>query len=130
MSVQRRIAAFLDLAAADADAAIVLAERGNRYAAYHCQQAAEKLIKAHLIFRGIEHGREHRLDVLLAKLPEGDPWLVRLREFEGYTPYATTFRYPGVAGRVAKPPDAAEVSMDAQRLLELIAISRRELIAR
>jgi hypothetical protein len=35
MSVARRIAAFLDLAGQDVDAAKTLAATGNRYAAYH-----------------------------------------------------------------------------------------------
>ena len=63
MSVQRRIAAFLDLAEQDIDAARTLAATNNRYAAYHCQQAAEKLIKAVLLHRGFASGTEHRLDV-------------------------------------------------------------------
>jgi HEPN domain-containing protein len=46
MSVTRRITAFLDLEVQDVDAAKTLASTRNRYAAYHCQQAAEKLIKA------------------------------------------------------------------------------------
>jgi len=46
MSVPRRISAFLDLPAQDVEAARTLAATRNRYAAYHCQQAAEKLIKA------------------------------------------------------------------------------------
>lgn len=62
MSVPRRIAAFLDLASHDVDAARTLATTKNRYAAYHCQQAAEKLIKAVLLHRGLEAGTEHRLD--------------------------------------------------------------------
>lgn len=54
MSVPRRVAAFLDLAAENADAARTLAATKNRYAAYHCQQAAEKLVKAVLLHRGRE----------------------------------------------------------------------------
>ena len=74
MSVARRIVAFLDLAVQDVDAAKTLASTRNRYAAYHCQQAAEKLIKAVLLHRSIESGTEHRLDVLVDKLPDDDPW--------------------------------------------------------
>ncbi len=70
MSVPRRIAAFLDLAAQDADAARTLATTKNRYAAYHCQQAAEKLMKAVLLHRGRESGTEHRLDALVDGLPD------------------------------------------------------------
>lgn len=72
MSVPRRIVAFLDLATQDAEAARTLAATNKRYAAYHCQQAAEKLIKAVLLHRGAESGTEHRLDVLVDELPDGD----------------------------------------------------------
>lgn len=40
MSKQRRIETLLDLADMDVEAALVLAAKGNRYAAFHCQQAA------------------------------------------------------------------------------------------
>jgi predicted metal-dependent hydrolase len=63
MSVPRRIAAFLDLAAQDADAARVLAATKNRYAAYHCQQVG----LAHAIVDIVETGttlRENDLEVL------------------------------------------------------------------
>ena len=107
MSVARRIAAFLDLAAQDVDAARTLAATRNRYAAYHCQQAAEKLIKAVLLHRGIESGTEHRLDVLVDKLPDDDPWKPKLRPLDVYSPYATTFRYPTPGGRIRCCPIAA-----------------------
>jgi HEPN domain-containing protein len=63
MSKQRRIETQLFLAQQDVDAALVLAASNNRYAAFHCQQASEKLIKALLDHRGIEFGAEHHLDV-------------------------------------------------------------------
>jgi HEPN domain-containing protein len=36
---------------------------GNRYSAYHVQQAVEKVTKALLLAQGIEAGIEHRLEV-------------------------------------------------------------------
>ena len=84
MSVPRRIVAFLDLATQDAEAARTLAATNNRYAAYHCQQAAEKLIKAVLLHRDIQSGTEHRLDVLVDELADGDPWKAKLRPLEIY----------------------------------------------
>lgn len=69
MSVTRRINAFLDLAEQDVHAAKTLAVANNRYAAYHCQQAIEKLIKAVLLRRGIASGTEHRLDTLVDAYP-------------------------------------------------------------
>lgn len=120
MSVPRRIAAFFELAAQDVEAARTLAATHNRYAAYHCQQAAEKLIKAVLLHRGVESGVEHRLDVLVDELPDSDPWKSRLRPLETYLPYATTYRYPTPGGRIVAAPDMAQVAMDADTIGILI----------
>lgn len=128
MSVPRRIESFLDLAGADATAALVLAGSKNRYAAYHCQQAIEKLVKAVLLHRGKEAGVEHHLDVLVAKLADGDLWKARLRPFEGYSPYATAWRYPAPGGRIPKVPDPTEVASDARKIEALIADARAELL--
>jgi hypothetical protein len=106
MSVPRRIAAFLDLARADVDAARTLAATSNRYAAYHCQQAAEKLIKAVLLHRGLESGTEHRLDILVDKLADTDPWKPKLRPLEAYSPYdvpLSVSRWTHRAGSGSRP---------------------------
>jgi HEPN domain-containing protein len=124
MSVTRRIAAFLDLAAEDADAARTLAATHNRYGAYHCQQAAEKLIKAVLLHRGLEAGTEHRLDVLVDDLPDSDPWKAKLRPLETYLPYATTYRYPTPGGRIVASPDPTQVAVDADAIDALIKEAR------
>jgi HEPN domain-containing protein len=127
MSVPRRIAALLELAAQDTDAARTLAATSNRYAAYHCQQAVEKILKAVLLRRTIESGAEHRLDVLVALLPDGDAWKDRLRPFEEWSPYATTFRYPTPGGRIVAAPDAAKVTGAVNDLDALIRLARDEL---
>lgn len=127
MSVPRRVAALLELAAQDADAARTLAAANNRYAAYHCQQAAEKLAKAVLLHRSVESGAEHRLDVLFALLPKGDPWEARLRPFEEWSPYATTFRYPTPGGRIVAAPDPAKVTAATSALDALLLAARDEL---
>jgi HEPN domain-containing protein len=64
MSVEKRVRAFLELASKDTEAADLLLAGGNRYSAYHVQQAVEKLTKALLLARGIEAGVEHRLEEL------------------------------------------------------------------
>ena len=46
MSVERRVRAYLELAAKDAEAAELLLAGSNRYSAYHVQQAVEKITKA------------------------------------------------------------------------------------
>src|SRR5258708_33550445 len=62
MSVEKRVRAYLELAGKDADAAELLLAGGNRYSAYHLQQAVEKITEALLLAQGIEAGIEHRLE--------------------------------------------------------------------
>jgi HEPN domain-containing protein len=71
MSVEKRVAAYLELATKDAEAAELLVVGGNRYAAYHAQQAVEKLTKAVLLAKGIEAGIEHRLEELFKRFAVG-----------------------------------------------------------
>lgn len=73
MSAEKRILAFLELAEKDAEATELLAAGSNRNAAYHLQQAIEKLLKAVLIARQIETTAEHRLEPLLDQLASDDP---------------------------------------------------------
>jgi HEPN domain-containing protein len=127
MSVARRIAGLLDIAAEDASGAATLARTKNRNSAYLCQQAAEKLIKAVLLDQGIEGGAEHHLDTLVGKLPDAHPWKARLRTLDKYTPYATAYRYPGSGGRVPAAPDADQVSADAALITQWITKAREEL---
>jgi hypothetical protein len=47
---------------------------------------AEKLIRVLLIHHGIEPGLDHHLDILVAKLPEHEPWRASLAPLHKYTP--------------------------------------------
>src|SRR5215475_1520780 len=69
MSVERRVRAYLELAAKDSDAAELLLAGGNRYSAYPVQQGVEKITKALLLSLGIEAGIEHRLEELFKRFP-------------------------------------------------------------
>lgn len=120
MSRQRRIDALVDLAGQDVDAAVALLVVGNRYAAYHCQQAAAKLIKAVLLELGLEAGTEHRIDVLAAKIPKEHPLQAEFVALDRLTPYATTYRYPTIAGRIPAAPDKATVEAAIDQLKRLV----------
>jgi HEPN domain-containing protein len=126
LSVERRVATFLHLAVDDLDAAEMLARIGNRNAAYHVQQAIEKIIKALLLHRGIEAGIEHRLENLVDRLPEGDPWSNRLEEWLEYSAYATTYRYPMPGGGIPRGPAASQVLGDVEKLREVERRVREE----
>lgn len=63
-------------------------------AAYHCQQAAEKIMKAGLITAGLHPPKEHNLRELNALLPPGNPLAPVFRPLEPLSAYITAFRYP------------------------------------
>lgn len=128
MSVEKRVRAYLELAAKDAEAAELLLAGGNRYSAYHVQQAIEKITKALLLTRGIEAGIEHRLEELFKRFSSEDDWPARLLPFVGYSAYATSFRYPTPGGRIPIDPPADELRRDISSLRDLIAVAREQLL--
>jgi hypothetical protein len=96
------IAKLLDAAMLDLDAAArLLADPPNILAATHLQQAAEKILSAVRLHRGLLNTKDHDLVILIdgrpegepRPLPDGDPWRDRLRPLESLSAYATTFRY-------------------------------------
>jgi HEPN domain-containing protein len=61
---------------------------------FHCQQAAEKLLKALLSERGIAFPRTHNLQHLLDLLADaGHELPLELCTIDELTPYGTVFRY-------------------------------------
>ncbi|MFQ5649928.1 MAG: HEPN domain-containing protein [bacterium] len=63
---------------------------------FHCQQAAEKYLKAHLIFHRVRFPKSHDLMLLLDLSLESAPGLEVHRElFELLNPYSVQLRYPG-----------------------------------
>lgn len=128
MSVEKRVRAYLELAAKDAEAADLLLAGGNRYSAYHVQQAVEKITKALLLVRGIEAGIEHRLEELFKRFPDGDDWPARLLPFVGYSAYATAYRYPTPGGRIPADPPADTLRRDISSLRDVIAVAREQLL--
>ena len=65
-------------------------------AAFHCQQAVEKMLKGYLVSRGIEFGKTHDLGRLLDHCADSDTQFDALRDdVEPLTLYAVAFRYPG-----------------------------------
>jgi len=63
---------------------------------FHCQQAAEKLLKGFLIAHGCEYPITHNLFAILDKVVEYNPLAESLREALALlNPYAVEIRYPG-----------------------------------
>lgn len=99
---KKPIAKLLQAASLDLDAARrLLADPPNVLAANHLQQAAEKIVSAVRLHRGLLNTKDHDLVILIdgrpggepRPLPDGDPWRDRLRPLEPLSAYATTFRY-------------------------------------
>jgi hypothetical protein len=101
MSVEKRVRAYLELASKDAEAAELLLAGGNRYAAYHVQQAVEKVTKALLLARGMEAGIEHRLEELFKSFPADDSWPARLHQFAAIP---RTRRHSGIRHQAVVSP--------------------------
>lgn len=127
MSVEKRVAAFLELASKDAEAVDLLVAGGNRFAAYHMQQAVEKIVKALLLAKGIEAGIDHRLEELVKRFQPEDEWVARIRPLISYSAFATAYRYPTPGGRIPAAPPRETVRRDLAVVNDLIAIARAEL---
>ena len=65
-----------------------------RGAAYHCQQAAEKLVKAVLVGAGIAFPKTHDIAALVGLLPEDHRLKKALEALGKLTPYGVAYRYP------------------------------------
>ncbi len=61
---------------------------------FHCQQAAEKLLKALLSELGVPFGKTHNLKLLMDLLHDaGQPLPADLAEIDILTPFGAFFRY-------------------------------------
>jgi HEPN domain-containing protein len=66
---------------------------------YHCQQAAEKLLKAWLAQRAVHYPKTHNLQALVELLEaQGQLLPTDLADLDQLTPYATVYRYEQLPG--------------------------------
>ena len=89
-------------------------------ALYHCQQSAEKSIKAYLISKDIEVVETHDLRFLVNKSVEIDAAFVYLHDLaEILNPYSVEYRYPD---DIAEPDKAQfkEAYISAAEFMEFI----------
>ena len=67
----------------------------GRSICFHCQQSAEKYLKAYLVFFDLDIIRTHDLAILINRLKENDNKLNDFIEAASVlTPYAVSVRYP------------------------------------
>jgi len=65
-------------------------------AAYHCQQAAEKAVKAFLLFHDTRFEKSHDIELLVSQAADVDPaWTDWIEAARLLTPLAVEYRYPG-----------------------------------
>ncbi len=130
---KKPIAKLLQAASLDLDAARrLLADPPNVLAANHLQQAAEKIISAVRLHRGLLNTKDHDLVILVdgrpggepRPLPEGDPWRDRFRPLEPLSAYATTFRYS-----LSPTPNIETLRNMLATLAGLYDLARTELLA-
>jgi HEPN domain-containing protein len=76
-------------------------------AAFHVQQAAEKLAKAALVAHRIRPERTHDIGEAVERLPDRFPLKERFVALDRFTDYAVVFRYPGAPRPTI--PSSAEV---------------------
>jgi len=84
-------------------------------AAFHCQQAVEKALKAYLVWKSVPFERVHSLVYLLDLCEQQEPAFAGLRDAaEALAPYAVAIRYPGpVLEAEAEDIDAALAAAEA-----------------
>jgi HEPN domain-containing protein len=119
------IANDLRLAAEDARDARTLLSVKSRNAAYHAQQATEKLLLALLTSEDIHIQRSegHQLGIMVGKLPPDHPMVTDLERLEFLTAFATTYRYPRTGGRLAPPPDWNRIAAALDQVDKLIRLA-------
>ncbi len=95
-------------------------------AAYHCQQAAEKLLKGFLVRDNIDFRRTHDLDRLghavAGRFPAALPLVASMRP---WTTWGVAYRYPGEAE--PEPEPSVEELYEALELISSLADVLRSL---
>lgn len=91
-------------------------------AVYHCQQAAEKAVKAFLVHHGKPYEKTHDIEVLIDLAGEVDAAFSQLADAaDALTPYATRFRYPNATFAVEPlPVEYDEALRHAQAVYDFV----------
>jgi HEPN domain-containing protein len=130
--LRQRAREWLEIAATDRRGAAVMLDADPPLiapAAYHCQQAAEKVLKSLLVGAGIFFRHTHDLDALGKLVAARHPALVRLVEpLAGWSRWAVAYRYPAESGPEPEP-SIAELRA-ALEDIDRLAVEARQLIER
>ena len=89
-------------------------------AAFHCQQAVEKYLKAYLLFLDVPFSKTHEIGELITKCETKDNEIFKLKEnADKLTDYAVEIRYPGDWFEPT-PADAQEALEIAQEIKQFV----------
>jgi HEPN domain-containing protein len=94
-------------------------------AAFHCQQAVEKLMKGILVWSNRDFRRTHDLSELADEVVAARPDLERfVRATEDWTVWGIAYRYPSPGGSPEPEPTIAELRNALQLIDELASAVR------
>lgn len=83
---------------------------------YHCQQSAEKSLKAYLTYQNTVFRKTHDLDILIDLCCQSEASFQDLKDAgDTLTPYATEFRYP--SDTIEPEKDEAEEALKIASLI-------------
>jgi HEPN domain-containing protein len=100
-------------------------------AVYHCQQSAEKAVKAFLVHHGKAYEKTHDIEVLVDLAGEADPQFSELADAaDALTPYATRFRYPNATFAVEPQPAEYEEALQHAKTIYGFVLNRLPVEAR
>jgi HEPN domain-containing protein len=121
---RREARSWLALAQADRHSAALCAGTDPPLvgiAAFHCQQAAEKILKGFLVCSGTDFRRTHDLRELGDAVVAARPDMAELvRAVEDWTVWATAYRYPSAEGSPEPEPTPDELQK-ALRVVDSLA---------
>jgi HEPN domain-containing protein len=132
-ALREMVLQWLEKAAADFGAAEQLRAQSGRFReiiAFHCQQAAEKYLKALLVRHQIEFPKTHDIAKLLDRLATVNPSIAEsLRDADALTPFGVEVRYPSEAPEVLAGGETEAIDV-ARHVRDAVMIALRPYLDR
>ena len=90
-------------------------------AAFHAQQAAEKLARAVCLHEGLPDLRTHDIIRITEQLAQEHPLRKSLVKLDSLTGAATAWRYPDAEGEFPRPPEPSEIQAALRQIRSIQA---------
>ena len=85
-------------------------------AAFHAQQAVEKLARAVCLHEGLPDLRTHDITRITEQLPREHPLKKSLAKLDSLTGAATAWRYPDAEGGFPRSPEPSEIQAALEQI--------------